>query len=286
MKNRLILISLMAVFAMGVLGVAVAANLASTTTTDSMNTLTLTSYTVTTQFGTATVTDPTQTQTSTLIVQPVVGLTSTITTVVSTSSLQTTTTTTTPFASTSTTVTAGSTLFTPFVMYWVSFNSGNYYRSLAPINIGSVISSSIDGSGNVHLDVALGNGSYVDDGFYYVVTLGTLTSGHGLIINGTGFGVNIWLINTFLWAQVSYGVDRYVGSGIYGLDDTVGTTTINGTTTFSNFNGSGACSGSLSVSQLAGGTCGASPSTPVAIWVGITNSPTPNAATITSMYTS
>jgi hypothetical protein len=172
-------------------------------------------------------------------------------------------------------------------MYWVSFNSGNYYRSLAPFNIGSVISASTDGSGNVHLGVALANGSYVDDGFYYVVTLGTLTSGHGLTINGTGFGVNIWLINTFLWTQVSYGVDRYIsGSGTYGLGSTVGTTTINGTTTFSNFNGSGACSGSLSVSQLASGTCGASPSAPVAIWVGITNSPTPNSAIISSMYTS
>ncbi len=255
------------------------------------NTLTTTVYASTTSVVLATA--PNATETNTQFNQPVITLTTIGSTTISTIY---STVTTTPTTTVTTTITAASTLLTPFAMYYTGYTSGGYgaghfFRSTSTVSAtysDATLSESYTGTS---LDMALtqttSNG--YDLGFYYEVgTLGTLTAGNGLTITGTGFTANLWLNpDSWAWAPISAG-EQYVGmggNGAYGLGSATGTQTINGATTFSSF--TGACSGSYTVTQLAGGACaGINASTPIAIWVGLgpLNSAGTTTATVDSIY--
>jgi hypothetical protein len=238
------------------------------------NTVTTTFYSTST--STISSTGPEVTETNTQFNQPEITLTTAGSTTILTVN---TTVTITPTVTTTTTVTAASTLLTPFAMYYTGYTDGGYgtgrfFRSLSPITTtysDASLSESYTGT-NLTMSVTQSGTNGYDLGFYYVIgTLGTLTSGNGLTVTGTGFTTNLWLNpGSWTWSPVSQG-EQYVGlgsNGAYGLGSARGTQTINGATTFDSF--SGACSGNFTVSQLAAGACsGMSASTPVAIWVGI-----------------
>lgn len=256
------------------------------------STITTTVYSTTTSVVVTTA--PNATETNTEFEQPVITLTT-----VGSTSLSTvySTITTTPTTTVTTTVTAASTLFTPFAMYYTGYTNGGYgtghfMRAISPITTSYSDATLYEGYSGTSLNMTLtqsGSNGY-DLGFYYVVgTLGTLTAGHGLTINGTGFTVNLWLNpGSWTWAPVTGG-EEYTGlgsNGAYGLGSARGTQTITGSTTFSSF--SGACSGSQSVAALAAGACGMSSSTPVAVWVGVGPLASAGKATaiVNSMYLS
>jgi hypothetical protein len=173
------------------------------------------------------------------------------------------------------------------IAYYVINQGGNpWTRSLSPFSLG--VASSSFSSGAVSLSIASGT-MYADNGFYMV--LGTLGSLNGYTIQGTGsnFGDNLYFGTNsgdfFTWTSNVYtGVP---GNTAYGLGPTsvAGTVTVNGSSTFGVSNPPTACPYTETLTQLKGGACGLTASTPVALWVGIT-SPTGTPAlstTITSV---
>ena len=238
------------------------------------NTMTTTVYTSTTSVVVATA--PSATETNTQFNQPVITLTTIGSTSVSTVYA---TVTTTPTTTVTTTITASSTLLEPFAMYYTGYTSGGYgsghfFRSPSPVAATYSDASLSESYGGTSLDLALtqdtSNG--YDLGFYYEIgTLSVLATGSGVTVTGTGFTTNLWLNpDSWSWTSISGG-EQFVNLGTnggYGLGSAKGTQTIDGSTSYSSF--SGVCSGTYTVSQLAGGSCaGIDGSTPVAIWVGV-----------------
>ncbi|MGO9582703.1 MAG: hypothetical protein ACLP36_07840 [Acidimicrobiales bacterium] len=182
--------------------------------------------------------------------------------------------------------TANPNLLSSIDYYVINQGGIPWTRSTTPFSVG-VASQSVS-SGSVSLSIASGTG-YADNGFY--LTLGTLGSLNGYTITGTGssFGTNLYFgygsgIGTdfFTWSG-----NTYAGYGLttdsLGPASSGGIDIVNGSSSFYIVNGT--CSGdSETLTQLKGGACGMTSSTPVAMWVGITSpSGAPLSTTITSV---
>jgi hypothetical protein len=153
------------------------------------------------------------------------------------------------------------------MMYYTATTSAPFYRSLVPIVSGPVTETA-NPDGSVTLTIADTSGAYYDAGFYYMIgTLGTLTTGNGMTVTGTGFDINLW-VNPQDW---TWNGNTYTGlgtDGSYGLGSTTGTTTVNGASTFFLVaNMCGLSSGTTQSISAIESACGAS--TPIEIWIGI-----------------
>ena len=171
----------------------------------------------------------------------------------------------------------------PTLYYTATTATNTFYRSSAPI-VSSPVTETLNGDGSVTLNIASGDRSYADAGFYYNAgTLDALAK-DGVTISGTGsMSANLWINpQDWIWADntwTSLGTD-----GAYALGGTLsGTKIINGTYDFYITSAvAGSCLNNLvgqtiSVSTIAL-ACGAS--TPIDIWVGIDSTNAAASATV------
>ena len=167
--------------------------------------------------------------------------------------------------------------------------SGTWTRSTTAFASDPPDSQYVSGSGTVTLSIA-GTGStpYADNGFYMV--LGTLGSLNGYTIQGTGssYGDNLYFGTNpsgdfFVWNALNMLTGEGVTTYGFGPTSVGGTVTVNGSTGI--YMTDGPCSGTTpTLTALKGGACGLTASTPVALWVGDTVSPSGSATTtITSV---
>jgi hypothetical protein len=160
---------------------------------------------------------------------------------------------------------------------------GGFCRSTSPIAsttlaVGGTETQS-SGSGGVSLSIN-GAGGYADNGFYE--SIGTVGSLNGYIIDGGGanFGTNLYFLtnsdgNFFQWSNGCLTTD---GVTTYALGPTSssGNLTVTGSSSFTTNSGGGpACT----LAQLNTGADSSIPiGTPVAVWIGITESTATTAA--------
>ncbi len=171
------------------------------------------------------------------------------------------------------------------------FAAGTWVRSTSPIAstvvTGGGTATQTISSGSVNLAIT-GGGPYSDNGFY--VPLGTIASlaSSGYTVTGTGsqFGTNVYFdvdndASFFGWTGNSL---SSIIPDTYGLGPTsvAGTLAVTGSSTYAmTCNGA---YGNYSLTTLAttGCTEGVSPTTQVAVWVGITSTGAALSTTITS----
>ena len=192
------------------------------------------------------------------------------------------------------------------ITYYNANYGGNFYRSQAPIVQQAVygVSQTIESDGSIDLTAGPSAG-YTDSGFsiYYTGTLGNL---NGLVVQGQGtYDVNLWLDASgngdfFDWSQTVSGATYMTDTGgdLYLSDDassdpTTGTLVVTGSSRFFLMGSATPPSGgrTFTLAQLeeANGplsTLGVSPSTKVAVWIGIVGTSTgspPASATVSSV---
>jgi len=195
--------------------------------------------------------------------------------------------------------------YMPLAMYYTATTNSPFYRQLKPIVIPAPKphdSSYVEtiGLGNsVSLTIVSNSTAYRDLGFYYVFQnlaslKALLASGgsHTVTITGTGFAVNLWVNPGALkWGPGPVSPTEVITSSTgfaQGSSGTTGTLTVSSSTPFHMTTVAGSCAagGTYTISQLVS-TCGISPTTPFALWVGIKSSSAGTVyATVNSIYSS
>ncbi len=191
---------------------------------------------------------------------------------------------------------SGNILSSSSIMYTASTvigGGGTGFCQYANPSTESVVGGGTDSQaivpGGISLSITSNGTTYADDGFY--VPLGTLGSFSGYTITGTGsgFGSNLWFGN-FNWTGGNPNCFVSVPAGSnYGLgpSSSGGNLTVTGASNFFMVDASGSCTAgtTASLTNLQGGECGMTSSTPVWVWIGIT-SPSGAALSTTITYAS